>query len=156
MSGPGLRQQHVLRSRKVTITGNTIQFRSIVVGGATARHSLQFGIIGQGMVHYQATGWFRPSVQIDRSKHCFESIYQQTLFTTSPGAFLTFTKMKEISQMQMARGVLKVTGANEVVLKEGKLTFVEVYEALKKKFTHQPAKHRVAQKLQAFVVQRPE
>ncbi|MCG3776586.1 MAG: hypothetical protein JW395_3445 [Nitrospira sp.] len=56
----------------------------------------------------------------------------------------------------MAGSVLKVAGTDKVVFEEGKLAFVEIYEALKKKFAHQPAQHRVAQKFQALVVERPQ
>ena len=97
MSGPGLRQQHVLRSRKVTITGNTIQFRSIVMGWSTARHPLQLRIIRQGMVHDQAPGGVHTTIQINCSQHCFESIHQQTLFASSAGTLFPFAQLKKLA-----------------------------------------------------------
>src|SRR5215469_17910027 len=52
------------------------------------------------------------------------------------------------------RGGQKMSGTHQIILEEGKLAFREFVKAREEPFAHNPAENRIAQKFQAFVIER--
>ena len=89
------------------------------------------------------------AVQIHRRQYCLEGVHQQSLLGPAARRFLSTAQMQISPEIEALRRGQQMQRADQMILEQRKLAFVEIPEMPKQPFADQPAQNRSRPETQA-------
>ncbi|MDQ1470595.1 MAG: hypothetical protein QOJ99_2075 [Bryobacterales bacterium] len=151
-----LAQQHILWARQIPLPHNPLQFSPEIMWRPRAGQLRKFLVARNRVPKQNIPHRIGTAVQINGSQHGLQRIHQQALLGAPACSLLTTTQMKISPQIQPVRRRQQMCGAYQMILQQAQLPFREILKAAEEPLADQPAQHRIAQKLQPFVVERSQ